>query len=84
MRAVVTMQMPAFALRALLKRDSARPELAANVALAGGSQPQRDFIGSVNAIAAEQRAGRLETMRQYGVDGRWPAMSAGFDLIFAL
>ena len=70
MHSVITMDMPAFAHRALLQRNISPPQLEANVALPGASQPQRDFIGSVNAISARQRADWLEAMRRYGVDGR--------------
>jgi len=65
-RMVITMEMPAFLQRAMLRRNMYTDDVGGNIALPGFSEQQRDFIGSVASIALEQRRWWLETMRKNG------------------
>lgn len=69
-RCVVTMDMPAFAHRALLQRNNPAQDHGVHVKLPGLRQQAWDFVGSVSTIAAAQRIVWLQTLRRYGVDGR--------------
>lgn len=61
---IVTMEMPAFAYRSLLRAGT--PGKAAGLSIPGVVADQPVLIGCVNTITREQRREWLETVRQYG------------------
>jgi len=61
---IVTMEMPAFAYRSLLRKSG--PGKAAGLAIPGVAVEEPVLIGCVNTIAREQRRAWLEMVRRYG------------------
>jgi putative NADPH-quinone reductase len=68
-RMVITMEMPAFAHRALLRDDDSSAEFMEKVALAGVSTDEVVFIGSIGTASADLRRNWLDVMRELGVEG---------------
>jgi putative NADPH-quinone reductase len=66
---IVTMEMPAFAYRSLLRPDS--PRRANDLTIPGVVPDEPVLIGCVNTITREQRRLWLETVRQYGARSRY-------------
>ena len=62
-RLVVTMAMPAFAHRALTRRTGGM------IALPGIFRADLNYIGSIDAVSAEQRAASLDDLRKLGARG---------------
>lgn len=61
---IITMEMPAFAYRSLLRAGG--PANATGLAIPGVVSDEPVLIGCVNTISSEQRREWLETVRQYG------------------
>jgi putative NADPH-quinone reductase len=67
LRMVITMEMPAFLHRAMPQCGTEAKGMGGTITLPGFDDPQQDFIGSVAAIAPEQRRWWLQTMRASGI-----------------
>jgi putative NADPH-quinone reductase len=65
-RAVITMEMPAFAHRDMLRCGTRISRLSHNILLPGFCDQQQEFIGSVESISATERSRWLQTMRGCG------------------
>ena len=65
---IITMEMPAFAYRSLLRPGS--PRKVSDLAIPGVIPDQPVLIGCVNTITREQRRQWLETVRHYGERSR--------------
>jgi putative NADPH-quinone reductase len=68
MRVVITMEMPAFAHRAMLRCGININQFSRSMLLPGFAHQQQDFIGSVESISAAERHRWLQTMRNSGAD----------------
>jgi putative NADPH-quinone reductase len=66
MRAVITMEMPAFAHRAMLRCGINVNQLSHRLLLPGFRNQEQGFIGSVESISAGERTRWLNTMRNCG------------------
>ncbi|MDB5734366.1 MAG: hypothetical protein JWN16_1003 [Alphaproteobacteria bacterium] len=66
LRTVITMEMPAFAHRAMLRCGIDINQFSRSILLPGFADQQQDFIGSVASISAGARNGWLESMRCSG------------------
>jgi putative NADPH-quinone reductase len=66
LRVVITMEMPAFAHRAMLRCGIDINQFSCSILLPGFADQRQDFIGSIESISTDARNGWLATMRDSG------------------